>query len=80
MAARLTLFGQDQFVFTRDAQQVALAGVLDLYGGVAAQNFLTPDAWSSNIAVGGCGGERGLSLGFHDESKCKREWVALLDN
>ena len=67
------LFGQDQLVFTSDAQQVTLTGMFDFNGGVTPQNFLAFNAQSNSIAVCDWCGEWWFGLGFHDESKCKRE-------
>jgi hypothetical protein len=58
------LFGQDQLVFTGDAQQVTLTGVLDFNGGVTTQNLLALQARSNGAAVGRCGGERGSLAGL----------------
>ena len=69
MACGGGLFGQNQLVFTRDTQQVALAGMVDFQGFGPLQQLVAIDARNrgGSVAVGlgrGC-------LGTHDLSFCK---------
>jgi hypothetical protein len=74
------LFGEDQLVFARHPEQVALAGMVDFDGTVASQDVAAIDAWPKGCVVAGRGGLWSFGLGVHREPKYKREWILLFGN